>query len=139
MRIVIVDREPNFLAPLIKELEREQFEVILMENIPGVLSYMKSKSLQFLVGDSSVVVDHSLGVEVLRLYPLARLIVFASKPSILGMIQSISRGVTDYLPREAASFAPLVDVIVEERSRLMRWQYALLSETMGVKDHHHDK
>jgi ActR/RegA family two-component response regulator len=139
MRIVIVDREPVFLAPLIKELEREQFEVYLVENIPGVLSFMKTKSLQFLVGDSSVVVDHTLGVEVLRLYPLVRLIVFASKPSIMGMLQSISRGVTDYLPREEASFSPLVDIIVEERNRIMRWQYALLSETLGVKGEPREK
>jgi hypothetical protein len=120
------------LTPLISELENELFEVTVVDNIPGVLSYIKMKSLQFLVGDSSVLVDHTLGTEVLRLNPLARLIVFASKPSILGMIESISRGLTDYLPRDEASFVPLVDIIVEERNRLMRWQYALLSPSLGL-------
>ncbi|MDR2349406.1 MAG: hypothetical protein LBF41_02105 [Deltaproteobacteria bacterium] len=132
MRVVIVDRDPGFLAPLIAELEKEGFEVTVVDNIPGVLSFIKNKSLQFLIGDSSVLVDHTLGTEVLRLNPLARLIVFASKPSILGMVESISRGLTDYLPKDEASFMPLADIVVEERDRLMRWQYAILSPSLGL-------
>jgi DNA-binding NtrC family response regulator len=127
MRIVIIDREPVFLEPLVSELEGEGFEVSVVENIPGALAYLKVKSIQFLVADSSILVDHSLGTEVLRLYPLTRLIVLAAHPSLLGMIESISRGITDYLPRSPEFFGELVDTIMDERTRLMRWQYALLS------------
>jgi DNA-binding response OmpR family regulator len=37
MRIVIVDRDPAFLAPLVRDLEREGFEVTVAENISGEL------------------------------------------------------------------------------------------------------
>ncbi|MDR1314555.1 MAG: hypothetical protein LBQ12_12915 [Deltaproteobacteria bacterium] len=127
MRIVIIDREPAFLGPVADELEREGFEVAVVENIPNALAFIKTKSVQFLVADSSVLVDHSLGGEVLRQYPLTRLIVLAAHPSILGMIESISRGITDYLPRAEESFGELVDTILDERNRLERWQHALLS------------
>ncbi|MDR2612797.1 MAG: hypothetical protein LBG06_08235 [Deltaproteobacteria bacterium] len=127
MRVVIIDREPGFLAPLVSELEGEGLEVSVSENVPAALAFIKAKSIQFLVADSSLLVDHTLGTEVLRLYPLTRLIVFASHPSLIGMIQSISRGITDYLPRSSESFGQLVDTILDERSRLMRWQYSILS------------
>jgi DNA-binding NtrC family response regulator len=133
MRIVIIDREPGFLEPLIAELEAEGFEVLVSENIPGALTAIKTKSIQFLMGDSSVLVDHSLGGEVLRLYPLTRLIVLAAHPSLIGMIESISRGITDYLPRAQESFGELVDTILDERDRLMRWQHALLSPVFARK------
>jgi ActR/RegA family two-component response regulator len=133
MRIVIVERDQAFLAPLVAELEREGFEVTVVDNIPGVLSFIKTRSLQFLVGDSSVVVDHTLGSEVQRLNPLTRIIVLASRPSILGMIESISRGLTDYLPRDPGSFRQLVDTILNERARLVRWQHSLLSSSYGLK------
>ncbi|MDR0356441.1 MAG: hypothetical protein LBJ64_12025 [Deltaproteobacteria bacterium] len=131
MRIVIVDREPNFLAPLISDLEREGFAVTVVENISGVLSFIKTQSLHFLVADSNLLVDHSLGAEVLRQSPLSRLIVLASRPSLLGMIEAISCGITDYFSRQPSSFGQLVDTILDERDRLMRWQYAILSETLG--------
>ncbi|MDR1081781.1 MAG: hypothetical protein LBQ79_12685 [Deltaproteobacteria bacterium] len=133
MRVVIIDREPEFLAPLVNELEGEGFEVTVAENIPAALAFIKLKSIQFLVADSSVLVDHSLGSEVLRQYPLTRLIVLAAHPSLLGMIESISRGITDYLPREAESFGELVDTIQDERERLTRWQHALLSPLFARK------
>ncbi|MDR1036376.1 MAG: hypothetical protein LBT40_07335 [Deltaproteobacteria bacterium] len=133
MRIVIIDREPEFLSPLVSELEHKRFEVSIVENIPAALAFIKTKSIQFLVADSSVLVDHSLGSEVLRQYPLTRLIVLASHPSLLGMIESIGRGITDYLPREPESFGELVDTIQDERARLSRWQHALLSPLFAKK------
>jgi ActR/RegA family two-component response regulator len=129
MRIVIVDRDPAFLTALVMDLEREGFMVKVVENISGVLSFIKSNSLHFLVADSNLLVDHSLGSEVHRQSPLTRLIVLASRPSLLGMIEAISCGITDYLARHPDSFGQLVDTILDERDRLMRWQYAILSET----------
>ncbi|MDR1545591.1 MAG: hypothetical protein LBU12_02515 [Deltaproteobacteria bacterium] len=131
MRIVIVDRESTFLKPLVADLEREGFEVTIVENISGVLSFIKANSLHFLVADSSLLVDHSLGAEVKRQSPLTRLIVLASRPSLLGMIEAISCGITDYFSRQSSSFGQLVDTILDERDRLVRWQYAILSETLG--------
>ncbi|MDR1041036.1 MAG: hypothetical protein LBR80_12915 [Deltaproteobacteria bacterium] len=127
MRVVIIDREPAFLEPLVSDLESEGFGVTVVENIPNALAFIKSESVQFLLADSSVLVDHSLGNEVLRQYPLTRLIVLAAHPSLLGMIESISRGITDYLPRSQESFEELAGIILDERDRLIRWQYALLS------------
>jgi ActR/RegA family two-component response regulator len=129
MRIVIVDRDPSFLTVLVQDLEREGFQVTVVENISGVLSFIKSNSLHFLVADSNLLVDHSLGAEVHRQSPLTRLIVLASRPSLFGMIEAISFGITDYLARHPDSFGQLVDTILDERDRLMRWQYAILSET----------
>jgi ActR/RegA family two-component response regulator len=133
MRIVIIDREPAFLAPLIDDLTREGFEVTVVENISGVLAFIKKNSLHFLVADSTLLVDHSLGVEVRRQSPLTRLIVLAGHPSLLGMIKSISSGMTDYLPRHPSSFGQLLDTILDERNRLVRWQYAILSENLGSR------
>ncbi|MDR1050300.1 MAG: hypothetical protein LBP95_04310 [Deltaproteobacteria bacterium] len=131
MRIVIVDRDPTFLAPLVRDLENEGFSVTVVENISGVLSFIKTNSLHFLVADSNLLVDHSLGAEVHRQSPLTRLIVLASRPSLLAMIEAISCGITDYLSRQSSSFGQLVDTILDERDRLTRWQYAILSETLG--------
>jgi DNA-binding NtrC family response regulator len=131
MRIVFVDREPSFLAPLITALENENFEVAVVENISGVLSFIKTSSIQFLVADSSILVDHSLGTEVHRQSPLTRLIVLASRPSLLGMIESLSSGITDYLSRKPESFGQMVETIMDERQRLVRWQYAILSENFA--------
>lgn len=131
MRIVIVDRDPAFLAPLVSDLQRERFDVTMVENISGVLSFIKSNSLHFLVADSNLLVDHSLGGEVHRQSPLTRLIVLASRPSLLGMIEAISCGITDYLPRDPKSFGQLVDTILDERDRLTRWQYVILSDQLG--------
>ncbi|MDR1110081.1 MAG: hypothetical protein LBP92_05140 [Deltaproteobacteria bacterium] len=139
MRIVIVDRDPAFLAPLVRDLEREGFEVTVAENISGVLSFIKTNSLHFLVADSNLLVDHSLGADVHRQSPLTRLIVLASRPSLLGMIEAISCGITDYLSRHPDSFGQLVDTILDERDRLMRWQYAILSETLGRGDKGEEK
>ncbi|MDR1657170.1 MAG: hypothetical protein LBT47_06385 [Deltaproteobacteria bacterium] len=131
MRIVIVDREPTFLTPLVLDLQREGFDVTLVENISGVLSFIKTKSIHFLVADSNLLVDHSLGTDVHRQSPLTRLIVLASRPSLLGMIEAISYGITDYLARDPSSFGQLVDTILDERDRLTRWQYVILSEKLG--------
>jgi hypothetical protein len=105
----------------------------VVENISGVLALIKVKSIHFLVGDSSILVDHSLGSEVHRQYPLARLIVLASRPSILSMVESLTRGITDYLPRHQENFPRLVETILDERDRLVRWQYMLLSDELGKR------
>jgi hypothetical protein len=47
------------------------------------------------------------------------------------MIEAISCGITDYLPRDPASFGQLVDTILDERDRLTRWQYVILSDQLG--------
>ncbi|MDR1608005.1 MAG: hypothetical protein LBT38_06315 [Deltaproteobacteria bacterium] len=135
MRIVIVDREPAFLAPLIADLGREGFEVLVAENISKVMAYLKTQSFHFLVADSSLLVDHSLGTEVRRQSPLTRLIVLAARPSLLGLVKSISAGLTDYLPRDESSFGQLLDTILDEKNRLTRWQYAILSESLGALRH----
>ena len=134
MRIVFVDRDPAFLAPLVADLEREGFVVTVAENISGVLSFIKTNSIHFLVADSNLLVDHSLGSDVRRQSPLTRLLVLASRPSLLAMIEAISCGITDYLPRDPASFGQLVDTILDERDRLKRWQYVILSDQLGRRE-----
>jgi hypothetical protein len=55
------------------------------------------------------------------------------------MIEAISCGITDYLPRDVSSFGQLVDTILDERDRLKRWQYVILSDKLGRRAINNDK
>ena len=127
MKVVIVGRDQELLRPLVDKLSREAFEVVVVDGGAGVQSYIKKASLHFLVADVNLLVDHSLGREVLSRCPLARLIALASHPTLLGMIDALSGGLTDYFPRSPEYFADLVQTMVNERQRLVRWQRTLLS------------
>lgn len=127
MQVVIVGRDQELLKPLVDKMEREGFEVAVVDGAAGVQSFIKKASLHFLVADANLLVDHSLGREVLNRCPLARLIALASHPTRLGMIDALSGGLTDYFPRSPEYFDDLVRTMVDERQRLIRWQRALLS------------
>lgn len=127
MNVVIVGRDRDLLEPLINKLAWEGFEVVVVEGGAGVQSHIKKASLHFLVADANLLVDHSLGREVLNRCPLARLIALASHPTMLGMIDALSGGLTDYFPRSPEYFDDVVMTIVNERQRLARWQRTLLS------------
>lgn len=127
MRVVIVGRDREVIDPLSDKLSRENFEVVVVENSAGVQSCLKKGSIQFLVAEVSLLVDRSLGREVMKRCPLARLIALAAKPSLLGMVDALSVGLTDYFPRSPEYFDEIVRTIVQERVRLVRWQRILLS------------
>jgi len=127
MRVVIVGRDRDVIEPLIDKLARENFEVVVVENSAGVQSCLKRGSLQFLVAEVSLLVDRGLGREVLKRCPLARLIGLTAHPSILGMVDALSSGLTDYFPRSSEYFDDVVEAVSHERDRLIRWQRILLS------------
>lgn len=127
MKVVIVGRDQELLRPLADKLDREGFDVVVVDGGGAVQSYIKKASLHFLVADANLLVGHSLGREVLNRCPLARLIALASHPTLLGMIDALSGGLTDYFPRSPEHFDDLVRTMVNERQRLIRWQHTLLS------------
>jgi len=127
MKVVVVGRDQDLLRPLVDKLTLEGFEVVMVDGGSGVQSYIKKASLHFLVADPNLMVDHSLGREVLSRCPLARLIGLASHPTLLGMIDALSGGLTDYFPRSPEYFDDVVRTIINERQRLVRWQHTLLS------------
>ena len=127
MRVVIISRDRDFLEPLIEALSREDFEVIVVENSAGVQSYLKRGGIQFLVAEASLLVDHGLGREVLKRCPLARLVALAARPSLLGLVDALTNGLTDYFPRTPQYFGAVVRTLLDERQRLVRWQHVLLS------------
>ncbi|MDR1921378.1 MAG: hypothetical protein LBS31_06505 [Candidatus Adiutrix sp.] len=135
MRVIIVGRDKETIAPLVDKLTTEDFEVIVVENSVGVLSFIKKKSIQFLLADSNYLVSYTLSKQVLSRCPLARLIVLASRPSLVGMSEAISAGLADYFPRRYEYFDEVVHIAISERARLMRWQRTfLLDAPMPLED-----
>ncbi len=99
-----------------------------MDNSSAVLSYIKQKSIQFLLADSTLLMGHTLAQEVLKHCPLVRMIVMSANPSLFGMVEAISTGLTDYFPRKPEYFDDIVRIILNERARIVRWQHVLLAD-----------
>lgn len=134
MRVIIVGRDRDLLNPLITRLGDHGFDVMLVENSSAVLSYIKQNSVQFFLADSTLLVGHTLAKEVLNRCPLARMIVISANPSLFGMIEAISNGLTDYFPRKPEHFDDIVRTVLDERERIIRWQHILLADTpLGLK------
>ncbi len=129
MRVIIVGRDREFLNPLVDKLTEHGFEVMLMENSSAVLSYIKQNSIQFLLADSTLLVGHTLAREVLNRCPLVRLIVISANPSLFGMVEAISNGLTDYFSRKPEHFDDIIRTVLDERERIVRWQHILLADT----------
>lgn len=127
MRVVIVGRDSAVIGPLVDLLTRENFDAVLVENIAGVQSCLKRGGLHFLVAEPSLLLEHNLGREVLKRCPMARLLALAANPSLLGLVEALAGGLTDYFPRSSEYFDQVVDTLVIERRRLLRWQRLLLS------------
>lgn len=125
MRVIVVGRDQEIIQPLVDQLTNAGFEVTVLENSTAVLSFIKKTSLQFLVAEVTVLVDHRLGPEVLKHCPLARLVAFSSNSSRLKMIDGLSNGLVDYLPRRLEAIPELVKVLVQERVKLLRWRKTL--------------
>ncbi len=127
MKVVIVGRDQETLSPLVDKLSGEGFEVLVVDGVSGVQSYIKNASLHFLLADANLLLDRGLAREVLKRCPLARLIVLASQPSLLGMSDALAGGLADYFPRFPEYFDDVVATLVVESRRLHRWQRWLLS------------
>ena len=127
MRVIIVGRDQEVIQALIDKLTEKNFEVLVVENIAAVQPFIKKGAVQFLVAEGTLLVNHSLAGDVLKRCPLARLVALSSHPSLLGMVEAISNGLTDYFPRRPEYFDDVVETIVSERARLTRWQHVLLS------------
>ena len=128
MRVIIVGRDRELLNPLVEKLAEHGFEVMLMENSSAVLSYIKQNSIQFLLADSTLLMGHTLAREVLNRCPLARLIVISANPSLFGMVEAISNGLTDYFSRKPEHFDDIIRTVLDERERIVRWQHILLAD-----------
>lgn len=129
MRVVIVGRDEAVIEPLVDLLVRENFEAVRVENVAGVQSCLKKGGLHFLLAEPSLLLNHHLGREVLKRCPLARLVALAAEPTLLGMVEALSSGLTDYFPRSSEYFAQVAETLATERRRLLRWQRLLLSES----------
>jgi DNA-binding response OmpR family regulator len=127
MRVIIVSRDREFLEPLITALAGEDFEVIVVENSAGVQSYLKRGGLQFLIAEASLLVDRGLGREVRGRCPLARLVALVDRPSLPGLVEALTNGLIDYFPRRPQYFSAVLQTLMGERQRLIRWQHTLLS------------
>lgn len=128
MRVVIVGRDSELIEPLAELLTRANFDVVVVENIAGVQSCLKRGGIHFLAAEPALLLDYNLGREVLKRCPMARLLALAAQPSLLGMVDALSNGLTDYFPRSPEYFEQVVETLVIERRRLLRWQRILLSE-----------
>jgi|GEM_PF-2525242 len=135
MRVVIVGRDSAVIGPLVDLLARENFDAVLVENAAGVQSCLKRGGIHFLVAEPSLLLDHSLGRELLKRCPMARLVALAANPSRLGLVEALSNGLTDYFPRSSEYFNQVVETLATERRRLLRWQRLLLSESgLSMRD-----
>lgn len=127
MRAIIVGRDIDVIKPLTDMLTEAGFEPIVVENGAGVRSWLKKGDVQFLLAESSLLLDQALAGEVHKRCPLARLVALASRPNLLDMVDAISGGLADYYPRRPEYFGDIVRMMSGERKRLMRWQHTLLS------------
>lgn len=130
MRVIIVGRDQAIIAPLTARL-KSNFQVSVADNSAAVQAYLKKGGVQFLIAEPSLLLDHNLGREVVKRCPMARLIALASKPTLLGMADALSSGITDYFPRSEESFGELEQSLLAERRRMIRWKQAFLSDEGG--------
>jgi len=128
MQVIIVGRDQHIIKPLADKLS-DDFEVFAVDNSAAVQAYLKKGGIQFLIAEPSLLLDHNLGREVTKRCPMVRLIALASNPSLLGMADALSSGISDYFPRSVESFEELLQSMLDERRKIIRWQRALLSET----------
>ena len=126
MWVLIVERNKEFVEPLVEQLTTAGFQVKIVENASVVVSFIKETSLQFLIADETILVDRSLGAEVLGRCPLARLIALSSKPQGLKMVGALAGVLTDYFPLCPEVFPEMVKVMLYERKRIERWQQNFL-------------
>lgn len=131
MQVIVVGQEQEFTTSLVYQLTTADFKVTVLENSVAVLNFIKKSSLQFLIGDVSVIVGDHLGREVLKRCPLARLVGFSSESSRIGMIDSLVYGLVDYFPRQLEVIPQLVWMMDYEREKLRRWQKTLLLVATG--------
>ncbi|MGL4208613.1 MAG: hypothetical protein ACRCTY_04420 [Candidatus Adiutrix sp.] len=127
MKVIIIGRDNEALEPLVEKLTLKNFQVAILANSAAVRSYIKKSTIYFLLADTKYLIKHALPQEVLTHCPLTRLIVLAANPSLIGMSEAISNGLTDYFPRQAEYFDDIVETLLKERSRLIRWRHTFLS------------
>ena len=127
MRVIIVGRDRDIIEPLAARL-RKNFKVQVADNSAAVQAYLKNGGVQFLIAEPSLLLDHNLGREVVKRCPMARLIALTTQPSLLGMADALSSGITDYFPRFPEAFDELETSLLAERRRMVRWQRSLLSD-----------
>ena len=127
MQVIIVGRDRDIIEPLAARL-RKNFKVQVADNSAAVQAYLKRGGVQFLIAEPSLLLDHNLGREVVKRCPMARLIALTAQPSLLGLADALSSGITDYFPRLPEAFDELEISLLAERRRMTRWQRALLSD-----------
>ena len=126
MRVIIVGRDTELIKPLADRLTEAGFTIIVSESSSAALSVMKKTSVQFVIADTSLLIDQHLAREMLKRAPLVRLVGFSARPSIPAMIEALTQGLIDYFPRSPERLEDVVEAIVSEGRRLARWQRALI-------------
>ncbi|MDR0881699.1 MAG: hypothetical protein LBP55_04040 [Candidatus Adiutrix sp.] len=127
MSVIIVSRDQAVMEPLIDQLSRQDFKVALAENSAAVMVMIKKGGLQFLLAEPVLLLEHGLAREVFKRYPLARLIALDPRPTLLGLAEALTNGLTDYFPRSPEYFDEVAQLMLSERQRLRRWQSLFLS------------
>ena len=128
MKVIIVGRDKELIEPLAGLLAEAGLGAIHVENASSAVAALKKTNAQFVVADSALLINQNLGHELLKRSPLVRLIGFSAKPTTPGLIEALTSGVIDYFPRNQASLGAMVDLIVSEGRRLVRWRNVLLTD-----------
>ena len=134
MKAIIVGRDAALIEPLADRLTRAGLTVIVSENSNSVLAAMKKFSVEFVVADTSLLIEQKLARELVKRFPLIRLVGFSARPNLPGMIEALAEGLIDYFPRTEAYCDAVVEVILSERRRLARWQSMLLTDGLAPGD-----
>ena len=128
MKVIIVGRDTELMGPLAGLLAEVGLGAIHIESSSSAVAALKKTNAQFVVADSALLVNQNLGHELLKRSPLVRLIGFSAKPTTPGLIEALTSGVIDCFPRNRASLRAVVDSIVSEGRRLVRWRNMLLTD-----------
>ena len=128
MKVIIVGRDKELLELLADLLAEAGLGAIPVENANSAVAALKKTNAQFVVADADLLIKQNLGQELLKRSPLVRLIGFSAKPTVPGLIEALTSGVIDCFPRTPASLRDLVDLIVSEGRRLVRWRNMLLTD-----------
>jgi len=127
MMVVIVGRDKDLMEPLAARLTEAGLTVIPAENASSTMAAMGKYNAQFVVADSTLLIDHHLGQELLKRSPLVRLVGFSAHPTLPGLIEALTAGLIDYFPRTSDYLEAVTELIVNESRRLDRWRNLLLA------------
>lgn len=127
MRILIVDDEEEILAMLRRNLELEEFEVVVSNNPYDALDLMKNHLFNIILTD--IKMPGMSGVELLqeikRINPLANVIVMTGYSSMSNVVDCLGSGAVDYFVKPFKDLQSIINALKQARERVLRWRKAM--------------